>query len=122
MTSSTRVKNIGISIKELTPPQEGCRDPTCPWHGNIKVRGLILTGKVVKAKMKNTVVIEREYLVYSRKFMRYEKRRSRIHAHKPPCIHLREGDVVVVGETRPIAKSVSMVVLGVLSKGESSGS
>ncbi len=121
-SSSTRAKNIGINIDGLTPPQEVCNDPTCPWHGNIKVRGLVLTGRVIKAKMKNTVVVEREYLVYSRKYMRYERRRSRIHAHKPPCIHLKEGDVVVIGETRPIAKSVSMVVLGVLRRGENSGS
>jgi small subunit ribosomal protein S17 len=30
---------------------------------------------------------------------------------------VREGDVVVIGETRPLAKSVSFVVLGVVKKG-----
>jgi small subunit ribosomal protein S17 len=30
----------------------------------------------------------------------------------PPCIEVRPGDTVIVGETRPLAKSVSFVVLG----------
>ena len=112
-----KVRDVGIRFEGLNPPEKVCNDVLCPWHGNIKVRGLILTGKVIKAKMKNTVVVEREYLVYNRKYMRYERRRSRIHAHNPPCINAKEGDVVLIGETRPIAKSVAMVVLGIISKG-----
>lgn len=122
MSHVSKIRKIGIEIEGLIPPQETCDDRACPWHGHIKVRGLVLTGKVIKAKMKNTIVVEREYLIYSRKYMRYEKRRSRIHAHKPPCIKVKEGEVVVIGETRPIAKSVAMVVLGVLKQGGSSGS
>jgi len=113
----SKVRDIGIRYEGLNPPERVCSDVLCPWHGNIKVRGLILTGRVIKAKMRNTVVVEREYLVYNRKYARYERRRSRIHAHNPPCISAKEGDVVLVGETRPIAKSVAMVVLGVISKG-----
>lgn len=119
MSREARVNNIGIRFEGLTPPQNVCDDDECPWHGHIKVRGQIFIGKVIKARMKNTVVVEREYLVYNRKYMRYERRRSRIHAHNPSCINAKEGDVVVIGETRPIAKSVSKVVLGVLSRGES---
>ncbi len=107
----------GIMYEGLKPPENECEDPLCPWHGHLKVRGGLLVGKVVKAKMKNTVVVERNYLVYSRKYMRYERRRSRIHAHNPPCIAAKEGDEVLIGETRPISKSVAWVVLGVLKKG-----
>jgi small subunit ribosomal protein S17 len=110
------VRNIGIKHPDLHPPERTCDDPYCPWHGHIRVRGGLLEGKVVKARMKHTVVVEREYLVYVRKYMRYERRRSRIHAHLPPCIDASPGDVVLIGETRPISKTVSWVVLGVIKR------
>jgi len=116
---STRVNNIGIKYSGLKPPERSCNDDLCPWHGHIKVRGGLLVGRVIKARMKDTVIVEREYLVYKGKYMRYERRRSRIHAHLPPCIDVRVGDTVLIGETRPISKSVSWVVLGVLRRGVS---
>ncbi len=92
---SVRAKNVGIP--GVKPPEKTCNDPKCPWHGTLRVRGLVLTGVVIKAKMKNTVVVEREYFYYDRKYKRYEKRRSRIHAHNPPCINAKPGDIVVIG-------------------------
>ncbi|MCD6324170.1 MAG: 30S ribosomal protein S17 [Desulfurococcales archaeon] len=119
--SGVSVRNVGIKYPGLRPPEKTCDDPFCPWHGHIKVRGGLLEGKIIKARMRNTVVVEREYLVYVKKYMRYERRRSRIHAHLPPCIDASVGDIVLIGETRPIAKSVSWVVLGVIKKGVSEG-
>ncbi|HID16112.1 MAG TPA: 30S ribosomal protein S17, partial [Candidatus Atribacteria bacterium] len=40
--------------------------------------------------------VEREYLYYDRKYKRYERRRSKIHAHNPPCINTKEGGVWVL--------------------------
>jgi SSU ribosomal protein S17P len=110
------VRNIGIVYPGLKPPEKICSDKKCPWHGNIKVRGLTLVGKVIKAKMQNTVIVEREYYVWVRKFKRYERRRSRLHVHNPPCIGAKEGDVVLIGETRPLAKSVAFTVLGIIKR------
>ncbi len=117
MSRMSSVKNIGIKYKGLTPPTEKCDDPECPWHGHLKVRGGLLTGTVIKARLKKTVVVEREYVIYVSKYKRYERRRSRIHARVPPCISVNVGDTVLIGETRPLAKSVAWVVLGVLKKG-----
>jgi len=113
------INDIGIKYPGLKPPEKSCNDELCPWHGHLKVRGGLLVGRIVKARMKSTVVVEREYLVYVGKYMRYERRRSRIHAHLPPCIEASVGDTVLIGETRPISKSVSWVVLGVLRRGVS---
>jgi small subunit ribosomal protein S17 len=55
--------------------------------------------------------VEREYLHYVPKYMRYERRRSRIHAHNPPCINAKVGDRVKIAECRPISKTVSFVVI-----------
>ncbi len=107
-------KNIGI--KGVEPPEKECNDPKCPWHGGVKVRGMILRGVVVSAKMHNTVVVRHDYVKYVRKYRRYERRHSHIHAHNPPCINAKEGDEVIIGETRPLAKTVSFVVLGVVKR------
>ncbi len=106
-------RNIGIPVK--TPSRE-CDDRDCPFHGKLPVRGIILTGKVYKKRMSKTIVVERDYLVYVKKYKRYERRRSRIPAHLPPCIDAEVGDVVKIAECRPLSKTVSFVVIENLKK------
>lgn len=101
-------KDIGLPVKS---PAKECSDPDCPFHGYLKVRGIILTGTVYKKKMDKTIVVRREYLHYIRKYKRYERRRSNISAHLPPCIDVNEGDKVKIAECRPISKTVSFVVI-----------
>ncbi|OYT66510.1 30S ribosomal protein S17 [Candidatus Bathyarchaeota archaeon ex4484_205] len=96
----------------LEPPKRACSDKKCPYHGDVSVRGKYIIGKVVSTKMTNTVIVLREYLKYDRKYMRYERRRSRIPAHSPPCLDIKEGDIVKIGECRPLSKTVHFVVLG----------
>jgi small subunit ribosomal protein S17 len=92
-------------------PKKTCEDTNCPFHGELPIRGRVFEGVVVSAKMDKTVVVERDYLSYISKFMRYERRRSRIPSHNPPCIDAKEGDHVTIAETRPISKTVSFVVV-----------
>ena len=117
----SKVRDIGIKYEGLQRPEKTCNDPNCPWHGTISVRGQIIEGVVVRNRMTRTVTVVREYLKYAPKYMRYERRRGKYKAHLPPCIEVRPGDVVLIGETRPLAKSVSFVVLGVIKRGETSG-
>jgi small subunit ribosomal protein S17 len=92
-------------------PKKSCDDPNCPFHGELPIRGRVLDGIVVSAKMDKTVVVERNYLSYVPKYMRYERKNSRIPSHSPPCIDAREGDRVIVAECRPVSKTVSFVVV-----------
>jgi small subunit ribosomal protein S17 len=92
-------------------PKKSCDDRNCPFHGTLPVRGRILDGVVVTAKMDKTVIVEREYLQFLPKFVRYERRRSHIPSHNPPCIDAKEGDRVRVAECRPLSKTVSFVVV-----------
>jgi len=39
------MKDIGIDVR---PPDRDCNDKNCPFHGDLVVRGQILTGKVIK--------------------------------------------------------------------------
>lgn len=95
----------------LKKPKKTCSDRNCPFHGELPVRGRVSEGTVVSAKMDKTVVVRRDYIHYVPKFMRYERRRSRIPSHNPPCINAKEGDHVRIAECRPISKTVSFVIV-----------
>jgi small subunit ribosomal protein S17 len=99
---------MSLSFKK---PKKACDDINCPFHGELPIRGRVLEGLVVSAKMDKTVIVERDYLLYISKFMRYERRRSRIPSHNPPCIDAKEGDYVTIVESRPVSKTVSFVVV-----------
>jgi small subunit ribosomal protein S17 len=96
---------------EVAAPNKSCQDERCPFHGTLKVRGRLLTGKVVSSAGKNFVVVQMEYLHNMGKYNRGERRRSRISAHTPPCITVGDGDVVTIGECRPLSKTISFVVV-----------
>ena len=100
-------KDMGIA-----PPATSCEDPKCPFHGKVTVRGRILKGLVLKDKMQKNVVVKMDYIHYVPKFRRYERRRGNISAHNPPCVSAKSGDRVLIGETRPLSKTVHFVVLG----------
>ena len=92
-------------------PKKSCEDRNCPFHGTLSIRGRVLDGVVASSKMDKTVVVEREYLQFSTKYVRYEKRRGHIPSHNPPCIDVKEGDRVRIAECRPVSKTVSFVVV-----------
>ncbi len=92
-------------------PKKSCTDRNCPFHGELPIRGRVLEGSVVSAKMDKTAIVKRDYLRYVSKFMRYERRHSRIPSHNPPCISAEEGDRVIIAECRPISKTVSFVIV-----------
>lgn len=100
-----------MSALSLKKPRKSCDDPNCPFHGTLKVRGRMLEGSVISAKMDKTVIVKRDYQYYVPKFKRYERRRSHIPAHNPPCLEAKEGDIVKIAECRPISKTVSFVVI-----------
>ena len=102
------MSDIGIGA---TAPKKSCDDRNCPFHGALSVRRKFLDGKVVSAKMMKTVTVEKNFQLYNRKYTRYEKRRSRILAHSPPCLEIHEGDSVRIAECRPISKEVAFVVV-----------
>lgn len=66
---------------------------------------------MVSDKAPKTVVVLRSYLKKIRKYERYEKRTSKIHAHNPPCINAQAGDTVKIMECRPLSKTKSFVVV-----------
>jgi small subunit ribosomal protein S17 len=74
----------------------------------------LLEGKVVSARAQKTAIVEREYFHYVPKYERYERRRSRIPAHNPPCINAKAGDKVKIVECRRLSKAKSFVIIEVI--------
>ncbi|HHI30303.1 30S ribosomal protein S17 [Methanosarcinales archaeon ex4572_44] len=103
-------RDIGLDIQS---PEKECDDVKCPFHGRLSVRGSLLDGVVISSRMERTVVVERTFERKIQKYERFEKRRSRIHAHNPPCIDAVEGDRVRIAECRPLSKTKSFVVVEV---------
>ncbi len=101
------------------PPIQGTYiDKKCPFTGNVSIRGRILKGVVVSTKMSRTIVIKRDYLGYISKYRRYAKRHKNLPAHVSPAFLVKEGDLVTVGECRPLSKTVRFNVLKVESATE----
>ncbi len=98
--------------KKLEVTKNSCADKTCPEHGNLKVRGRTFKGYVIR-KFHKRIVIEFERIVYIRKYERYLKKKTRIHARLPECKEkeVNVGDYVLVGECRPLSKMIHTVYL-----------
>ncbi len=91
-----------------------CKDPKCPIHGSLKVRGRQLQGKVVSAKAKKTAIVEIDYTRYINKYERYLRKRSRVPSYNPDCISAKEGNVVNIAETRRLSRTKSFAVIGIV--------
>ena len=89
-----------------------CQDKDCHIHGNLKVRGQIFRGRVIK-KFHKRVVIEFERMIYVRKYERYAKSKTKIHARLPICMEkkINVGDLIKVQECRPLSKIIHFVVI-----------
>jgi len=100
--------------KENTEKKESvsCADRTCPEHGNLKVRGRVFKGYVIK-KFPKRIVVEFERIIRVRKYERYTKKKTKIHARLPSCKedNVSIGDYVMIGECRPLSKLIHFVFL-----------
>ena len=105
-------RNIGIKVPDPGKEIEE-NEKKNPFNGTLSVRGKLFQGKVIKSKAKNTVVLQKESPVYFTKFKRYGRSKNSIHAHVPSNLEVKDGDMVIAAECRPLAKSVSFVVVEV---------
>jgi len=80
---ASKARDIGLKID---PPSDVCHDPKCPFHGTLSVRGAVIDGVVKNAKMKSTVVVERERRVNVPKYERSKRVTHKHSAHSPPCL------------------------------------
>jgi small subunit ribosomal protein S11e len=105
-------RSVGLGIKTPDAAIEGNYvDKKCPFTGNVSIRGRIHKGLVISNKMKRTIVVRRDYLHYISKYRRFEKRHRNISVHCSPAFNVKEGDIVTIGQCRPLSKTVRFNVV-----------
>lgn len=89
-----------------------CPDKTCPIHGNLKTRGNTFKGIVILKKQKR-VAIEFERMTYVKKYERYTKSKTKMHARLPECMEkdIQIVDLIKIQECRPLSKIIHHVVI-----------
>lgn len=96
-----------------------CNDKDCPIHGSLKTRGRTFKGAVI-SKNDKRVAIEFERLNYIRKYERYGRSKSKMHARLPRCMEkeIKIGDLIKIAECRPLSKIIHFVVVEKLRDAE----
>lgn len=108
-------KSVGLGIKTPKAAIEGTYvDKKCPWTGSVNIRGKMITGVIKTTKMKNTVIIRKDYLHYIKKYNRFEKRHKNTPVHVSPAFRVKAGDEILAGQCRPISKTVRFNMLKVI--------
>lgn len=105
-------KNKMEKQKETEVASAICNDVKCPTHGNLKVRGRFFEGRVTK-KFPTRILIEFERMIYVKKYERYYRSKTKIHARLPKCIEneINIGDLIRIQECRPLSKIIHFVVI-----------
>ena len=105
--------------KTETKNKQICNDKFCPIHNNFSARGRNFQGKVIR-KFPKRVVIEFDRTVFIKKYERYAKRNTTLHARLPECLFsdIQLGDFIEIKECRPISKIIHFVVMKKISGGE----
>mgnify|MGYP001586239942 FL=1 len=95
----------------------GCVDFACPRHGTISLRGRSFYGTIIK-KFPKRVVISFDRTIFIKKYERYAKRKTKLHARLPDCMSkdIEIGDYIHIMECRPISKIIHFVVVGKAEK------
>mgnify|MGYP001584087981 CR=1 FL=1 len=109
-------KVVDRSDGDVVNNKSECSDRRCPIHGSLSTRGRTFKG-VVKKKFEKRLVLEFERLLYYKKYERYAKKITRIHAYLPSCLsnEISLGDTVKVSECRHLSKIIHFVVVEKIS-------
>src|SRR3989344_4071721 len=76
----------------------------------VSARGRIFEGTVIK-KFPTRVVIGSERTVYLKKYERFYKKKTKLHAYLPASMNVELGDYIKIRECRPLSKIIHFVVV-----------
>ncbi len=113
------MKETERKSKKMKETKVSCNDKNCPIHGNLKIRGRTFEG-IVTRKFPKRIMIEFERMVYVRKYERYSKTKTKIHARLPECMDkdVNIGDLVKIQECRPLSKIIHFVFVEKIKNAE----
>jgi small subunit ribosomal protein S17 len=83
------------------------------------VRGRIFEGRVTR-KLPRRITIEFERMIYHKKYERYYRSKTKIHAHLSKCMEneIHVGDLIQIQECRPLSKIIHFVVIKKIKSGD----
>lgn len=95
-----------------TKEEAKCNDIDCPFHGELSLRGRTFKGVVIK-KFPRRLCIEFERTVYIKKYERYAKKKTKLHARLPDCLkdQINIGDYIEIKECRTLSKIIHFVTV-----------
>jgi small subunit ribosomal protein S17 len=114
---NTKTKDTEIIKKQNF--EDTCKDKDCYIHGNLKLRGRTFKGIVI-SKNEKRITIEFERMEYVRKYERYARYKTKIHARLPKCMEkeINIGDLVRIKECRPLSKIIHFSVFEKINSGD----
>ena len=80
-----------------------------------EVRARTVTGKVISSKMEKSITVLIERRVKHPVYGKYVTKSSKVHAHDE-ANECREGDVVTVKEVRPISRTKTWTLVGIVER------
>ncbi|MEK6899424.1 MAG: 30S ribosomal protein S17 [Nanoarchaeota archaeon] len=83
----------------------------------VRTHGRTFQGYVTK-KFATRIVVEFERTVYVKKYERFLKDKTRLHARIPKGMHVAVGDYVEVCECRPLSKIIHFILIKVVRVAE----
>jgi len=109
-------RKTSLGSKNSKAPKIVCNDKYCPKHGSTSTRGRSFKGKVIR-KFPKRVVIEFERTIYIKKYERYSRRKTKLHARLSECMSqdINLGDYIEIKECRPISKIIHFIVINKIS-------
>ncbi len=99
--------------------KESADAATLASSSKISTRGRIFEGTIMK-KFPTRVIIEMERVAYIKKYERFYKKKSKIHARLPSGIDVAVGDIIQIQECRPLSKIIHAIVIKKVKSGQSS--
>jgi small subunit ribosomal protein S17 len=98
--------------QKIKKSKTSCADKYCPIHGHTSIRGRSFKGTVIR-KFPKRVTIEFERTLYIKKYERYAKKKTKLHARLPECMaeEINLGDYIEIRECRPISKIIHFIVI-----------
>lgn len=76
-----------------------------------------LTGRVTSNKMDKTITVAIERLVKHPVYGKYIRRTTKLHAHDEQN-ECREGDLVTIKQSRPLAKTKAWALVGIVERAQ----
>ena len=127
IASAKKINQKEVSVKDTGKnknnlEEKRCNDRDCPFHGDLKARGRIFKGEVIR-KFPRRITIMFERMIYIRKYERYARQKTKIHARLSECMEesIKIGDLVSVQECRPLSKIIYFVTIKKIKDASESG-